>query len=486
MLSKLKINDNKTKRMKEENEENDIGRVCFQRDRDRILYSKAFRRLNGKTQVFNSREFDHIRTRLTHSLEVSQIATTISKALGLNIYLTEAIALGHDIGHTPFGHTGERTINEILNGKIHIKDEIEINDNYKGFKHNWQSIRVVYELEQLYPNLMWLNLTFHTHWGILNHSKLNREEMPFYIRTLEEKTGISDIFFSLEALIVAVSDEIAQRHHDLEDAFRMKIIDVNEFDDFINSDTNSFDSKNIIRNEFNEKLQNYNNNSNNIDLTIKIRSKIIIDMYVRDIIENMSKKYSNFISIEEILEYNKKEPKIDNNLLSKEFIIFDNKLKDLLKNRILNSYEIQCTDGKANFIIRKLFEAYYTNPNQMPNSIIFKFYDNLYKYKNYEKKKNFEEELNNIFSEVGLMDRKKYMQANNKKFIFGKIRECINKLKYFDKTDYSNDFRIFYKSILFRTIADYISGMTDNYALEQFQKLYAVNDSFFNNILIIF
>ena len=143
----------------------------FDRDRDRILYSKAFRRLSGKTQVFLAGNDDHLRTRLTHTLEVSQISNTISKCLGINETLTEAISLGHDIGHTPFGHVGERTLNYIMNGCYLIKDfNKNLPENEKGFKHNWQGLRVVSDLEQLNKNYFGLNLTDYTMWGILNHS----------------------------------------------------------------------------------------------------------------------------------------------------------------------------------------------------------------------------------------------------------------------------------------------------------------------------
>ncbi|MGL6105126.1 dGTP triphosphohydrolase, partial [Romboutsia sp.] len=147
--------------------EHDI-RSKFQRDRDRILYSRAFRRLGGKTQVFLAAKDDHLRNRLTHSLEVNQISQTIAKVLGLNLELTEAIALGHDLGHTPFGHVGERTLNHIMNGCYKIADfNTNINPIKKGFKHNFQGIRVVTELEENS-----LNLTKEVLWGILNHSKL--------------------------------------------------------------------------------------------------------------------------------------------------------------------------------------------------------------------------------------------------------------------------------------------------------------------------
>ena len=162
-------------------------RTDFQRDRDRIIHSKAFRRLTHKTQVFISPEGDHYRTRLTHTLEVSQIARTISRGLGLNEDLTEAIALGHDLGHTPFGHAGEYVLNKIY------KD---------GFKHNEQSIRVVEVLEK---GGRGLNLTHEVKDGILNHRNGMKPE-------------------TLEGEVVNLADKIAYINHDIDDALRAKII----------------------------------------------------------------------------------------------------------------------------------------------------------------------------------------------------------------------------------------------------------------------
>lgn len=158
-------------------------RTEFQRDRDRILHSKAFRRLKHKTQVFFSPYDDHFRTRMTHTLEVSQIARTIARALDLNEDLTEAIALGHDLGHTPFGHSGERVLNELMPD---------------GYKHNEQSVRVVEFIENL-------NLTQETLDGILNHSY---DCMPS----------------TLEGQVVRISDKIAYINHDIQDAIRANII----------------------------------------------------------------------------------------------------------------------------------------------------------------------------------------------------------------------------------------------------------------------
>lgn len=169
-----------------EKEKCDI-RTDYQRDRDRIIHSKAFRRLKHKTQVFISPEGDHYRTRLTHTLEVSQIARTIARALKLNEDLTEAIALGHDLGHTPFGHAGEEVLNKIHPG---------------GFRHNEQSLRVVDILE----GSKGLNLTYEVRDGILNHSGDNVPD-------------------TLEGKIVKLSDRIAYINHDIDDALRAGIID---------------------------------------------------------------------------------------------------------------------------------------------------------------------------------------------------------------------------------------------------------------------
>lgn len=165
-------------------------RTDFQRDRDRIIHSKAFRRLKHKTQVFISPEGDHYRTRLTHTLEVTQIARSAARALGLNEDLTEAIALGHDLGHTPFGHTGEDALNEVVPG---------------GFKHNEQSLRVVEILEKRNDRYRGLNLTYEVRNGILCHTGDKKPD-------------------TLEGEIVCLADKIAYVNHDLEDAIRAGIL----------------------------------------------------------------------------------------------------------------------------------------------------------------------------------------------------------------------------------------------------------------------
>jgi len=168
-------------------------RTEFQRDRDRIIHSKAFRRLMHKTQVFLAPEGDHYRTRLTHTLEVCQVARTIARSLNLNEDLTEAIAMGHDLGHTPFGHNGESVLNDVHPG---------------GFKHNVQSLRVAEVLEST-PNRKGMNLTFEVKDGILNHSG-----------SLPAAT--------LEGQIVKLSDRIAYINHDIDDAIRSGVISLDD------------------------------------------------------------------------------------------------------------------------------------------------------------------------------------------------------------------------------------------------------------------
>ncbi len=197
-------------------EECDI-RPAFQHDRDRIVHSKAFRRLKHKTQVLILPEGDHYRTRLTHTLEVSQIARTIARSLRLNEDLVEAISLGHDIGHTPFGHAGEEVLNNILPG---------------GFHHAEQSIRVVDILEK---DGQGLNLTFEVRDGIKKHSKGKSPIIP--------DENLKPI--TLEGMIVRISDVIAYLNHDLDDALRAKIIREDEFPEIVKKEIGERYSKRI-------------------------------------------------------------------------------------------------------------------------------------------------------------------------------------------------------------------------------------------------
>jgi len=184
----------------------DPVRTCFQRDRDRVLHSKPFRRLKHKTQVFIEPQGDHYRTRMTHSLEVAQVARTIGRALKLNEDLIEAIALAHDVGHTPFGHAGESALDEAIKERAASPDYPE--DAPTEFRHYVQSLRIVDVLSHL-------NLTFETREGISGHSKGEKD--------LTDADGVPTS--SLEAAVVRISDRVAYMNHDLDDALRSGMID---------------------------------------------------------------------------------------------------------------------------------------------------------------------------------------------------------------------------------------------------------------------
>ena len=189
-------------------EEESAFRSPFQRDRDRIIHAGAFRRLKHKTQVFVEHEGDYFRTRLTHSIEVAQVARTIARALGLNEDLTEAVALAHDLGHTPFGHTGEDALNALM-------------APYGGFDHNAQALKIVTSLERNYAGFDGLNLTWETLEGIAKHNGPVPAPLPFALADYNARHDLElDTHASGEAQVAAVSDDVAYNNHDLADGLR--------------------------------------------------------------------------------------------------------------------------------------------------------------------------------------------------------------------------------------------------------------------------
>ena len=197
-------------------EEESIFRSCFQRDRDRIIHCSAFRRLKHKTQVFIEHEGDYFRTRLTHSIEVAQVARTISGVLGLNVELTEAVALAHDLGHPPFGHTGEEALDKLMKP-------------YGGFDHNAQALRIVTNLERHYADFDGLNLTWETLEGIAKHNGPVTGALPY---ALADYNGLHDLELSShagpEAQVAALADDIAYNSHDLHDGLRAELFSTDE------------------------------------------------------------------------------------------------------------------------------------------------------------------------------------------------------------------------------------------------------------------
>lgn len=197
-------------------EEESHFRSCFQRDRDRIIHSSAFRRLKHKTQVFVEHEGDYFRTRLTHSIEVAQVARTIAGALALNSELTEAVALAHDLGHTPFGHTGEDALSELM-------------APYGGFDHNAQAIRIVTALERHYAGFDGLNLTWETLEGIAKHNGPVTAPIPWALAEYDARHDLElHSHASAEAQVAALADDIAYNNHDLHDGLRAGLFTTDE------------------------------------------------------------------------------------------------------------------------------------------------------------------------------------------------------------------------------------------------------------------
>ena len=197
-------------------EDESTFRSCFQRDRDRIIHASAFRRLKHKTQVFIEHEGDYFRTRLTHSIEVAQVARTIAGALGLNAELTEAVALAHDLGHPPFGHTGEDALAEAM-------------APYGGFDHNAQALRIVTHLERHYAQFDGLNLTWETLEGIAKHNGPVTWDLPWALVAYQAQQDLElDTYASAEAQVAAISDDVAYNHHDLHDGLRAELFSTDE------------------------------------------------------------------------------------------------------------------------------------------------------------------------------------------------------------------------------------------------------------------
>ncbi len=215
MLAKFACHPDETRgRLYDEGES--AFRSPYQRDRDRIIHSSAFRRLKHKTQVFVEHEGDYYRTRLTHSIEVAQVARTIAGVLGANEYLTEAVALAHDLGHTPFGHTGEDALDALL-------------APYGGFDHNAQALRIVTSLERHYAGFDGLNLTWESLEGIAKHNGPVTGDLPVALAEYNARHDLElDTYASVEAQIAAIADDIAYNNHDLHDGLRAGLFTVEE------------------------------------------------------------------------------------------------------------------------------------------------------------------------------------------------------------------------------------------------------------------
>ena len=328
------------------NEKEDSIRSPYQRDRDRIIHSSSFRRLKHKTQVFVNTEVDHYRTRLTHSVEVSQISRTLARSLGLNEDLCETLSLSHDLGHTPFGHAGEEVLNQCMK-------------SYGGFDHNIQTLRIVTLLENKYYKFFGLNLTIETLDGLIKHNGPVKD-LNLYNTILKKNLFRNKIIFyaspSLEAQVAAISDDIAYNNHDLEDGLRAGLFTIEKLNSI------AFVSRLI-----NKHVKN----------TKSFRREIIINQIVRELINvmvvdvinttNRNLKKYNPQSIEDI--YKQDRLIVD---FSDKMKKVDMHIKDFLRQNMYNHKKVIINTNKGKRIIKVLFNYLSKNPEKYINERLLK------------------------------------------------------------------------------------------------------------------
>ncbi len=377
----------KTSRGRIHTENSPEHRNEFQRDRDRIIHSAAFRRLEYKTQVFVNHEGDLFRTRLTHSLEVSQIARSVSRELGLHEDLTETIALSHDLGHAPFGHAGQDALNRCMK-------------SFGGFEHNLQSLRVVDELEEKYADFRGLNLTYESREGILKHCSIKDAKQLGELgeRFLQKKKP------ALEAQVCDISDAIAYNNHDIDDGIRYGLISVEQL-----TDTTLFNTQFKIVKELYPKLDQRRQ-------VHEIIRRMINRMAV-DLIETSKKN---------LQRHNLQHP--DDARNQTEYLIHfsaemqeqNQQLKKFLRKNLYRHYRVQRMTNKAEKVLSALFDAFMNDTSILPPEA---------------------------------------------------ARHC-NELKAIDA-----------ESGLARGIADYIAGMTDRYAIVEYERIFNPRQLSFANLI---
>ena len=325
--------DSRGRRQQEEDQAvRAIYRGLYQRDRDRIIHSQAFRRLEYKTQVFVNHEGDHYRTRLTHTLEVSQISRTIARVLRLNEDLVEAIALAHDVGHTPFGHSGEDALGELM------KD-------HGGFEHNAHGLRVVDTLERRYPNCEGLNLTYEIRESFAKHT--TRHDKP---RCTEFNNGESPL---LEAQVIEAADEIAYNNHDLEDGLTAGIISLEDLGEVpLWGDTFSRVTRRIPSAPSRIRICQTITTLINFEATDLMESSFAA---VRDAkiagVGDVRRTPGRLIRFSPVMRRRKEE------------------LEKFLLERVYRHYRVARMTSKARRFIKELFEAYTSDVSQLPPEV---------------------------------------------------------------------------------------------------------------------
>ncbi len=342
----MKSKDSIGRRFKEPDHE---GRTCYQRDRDRIVHCEAFRKLEYKTQVFVIFEGDYYRTRLTHTIEVAQLARTIGRNLRLNEDLIEAVALAHDLGHPPFGHAGEEALNTIM-------EEADC----KKFNHNVRSFDIVTKFEKRYPDFDGLNLTNEVLIGILKHQTVF--DNPGTHREIKERI-IKDEGPTFEAQVVDIADSLAYLNHDIDDGLTSGCITK---EDLLESELwkKAVAAIGGVSKFTDQEMFKYQ------------MVKMLIDMQAKDFLratQERLKKY-DFKSSQEVKEYNFRlsRPKKTGERLvgfSKTMTKERNHLQKILNDKLYHHYRVERMTTKARRILKNIFDVYVNNPQQLPYNV---------------------------------------------------------------------------------------------------------------------
>lgn len=320
------------------------SRSEFDRDYARIMHSQAFRRLQYKTQVFPNEDGDLFRTRAMHSLEVAQIGRATAKRLGLNERLVEVLALGHDLGHTPFGHKGQHVLNDLMSG-------------FGGFEHNWQSIRLVDHLEKISTEYNGLNLMFETREGLLKYCNEDRAKKLGLLgeRFLKEteKTILKGYKSpSLEAQVMDLTDAIAYTFADLEDSFQMNLIDFQMMQEVP-----------LLKEKIDEKEKDWGHSKK----WTKSHLKMLTSLWIKDALDNLVKTSSKelaAVSFNDLNEVRKSDKKIN---FSEDYDKSFNEVKRFLRNKVYFCEYLLGVQMQQEEVLRTLFEAYLKNPKLMNN-----------------------------------------------------------------------------------------------------------------------
>ena len=320
-------------------------RTAFQHDKDRIIHSGAFRRLKGKTQVFVAHEGDYYRTRLTHSLEVAQIARSIARVLGLDEDLAECLALAHDLGHPPFGHSGEEALQEVM-------------EPYGGFDHNAQTLRIVEQLEGRYAKFDGLNLTWETLEGIAKHNgplvteATSEKDLPWALRHLPNWKALElDTFAGPEAQVAALADDIAYNNHDIDDGLRARLFSIEELTQVP-----------LVGRIFADVRSRYPDLDR--DRLIHEAVRDMIGYMVADVLKESRSRLERYNPqhADDIRHLN--EPII---AFSEAFRAEEAPLRAFLFENMYRHYKVNRMMGQARRVVRELFELFIAEPNLLPS-----------------------------------------------------------------------------------------------------------------------